>query len=141
MCAIFPGLLNVSIHVRRHVIITVSTEVNATPYQLFITGLLSAGQISDLPSLPSTTGSTLPTIGKHVQVPRSRFAPCTTLTQQIDLRFNPLQSLDYFDDVLYLLCLLLGSTCHYPVLIALHFNLNQLYWSIFLTFITILMHV
>ena len=79
----------------------VSTEGNATPYQLFVAGLLSVGQIPDVPSVPSTTASTLPTIGEHVQVPRSRFSPCTTLQQQIHLRFNPLQSLDYFEDGLY----------------------------------------
>ena len=72
----------------------VSTEGNATPYQLYLAGMMAAYTqpvVPQLPSLFSNTGTTQPARpGEHVQVPRSCFKPCSGLLQSLERSFDPL---------------------------------------------------
>ena len=82
----------------------VSTERNATPYQLYITGLLSSNTIPQtcqpLPQPPACS-SPQPRPGDTVEVPRSRFLPCSMLIHLLKNNFDPLCGQNYFDDRMY----------------------------------------
>ena len=54
-----------------------STEGSATPQQLFLAGLLVAGQVPELPNPLTSSASSLPTSNDAVAVPRSCFLPCS----------------------------------------------------------------
>lgn len=71
-----------------------STERNRSPNQLFITGMLSTSPVPAISHPPTSTVPTLPsqavpTVSAHAQplshvpVPRSTFAPCTSLIQAL----------------------------------------------------------
>ena len=79
-----------------------STEGNATPQQLFLAGLLVAGQVPEVPGPSSANIPMLPESNDHVAVPRSRFLPCSALECQLR-SFNPLSCTDYFDDGIFVL--------------------------------------
>ncbi len=77
----------------------VSTEGNATPYQLYIAGMMAANAQPVMPqvsSLFSNTGCT-PRPAEQVEVPRARFIPCSGLLQSLERNFNPLAATNYFD--------------------------------------------
>ena len=76
-----------------------STEGNATPFQLFLSGSLISNEAPVTPS--HHVSSVLPAVGEHVTVPRSHFNPCSALQHALKTRFDPLSSPNCFDDGLY----------------------------------------
>ena len=79
---------------------SLSTEHNATPYQLFVAGFLTSG-LPDL-NMPCGIQCSLPDARERVTVPRSSFHPCSVLQHQVQFSFDPLTFPNYFDDGLYL---------------------------------------
>lgn len=82
-----------------------STEGNATPLQLFLTGLLlTSNDPAFIPTPPTNNCSGFPTSLDHVTVPRSHFMPCHLLCQELQERFDllPTACNNYFDDGMYM---------------------------------------
>ena len=75
-----------------------SMEGNATPFQLFLAGSIG---MNEIPHMPASCMNAVPTPGAHIVVPRSQFIPCMLLCQELETRFDPLLSTNYFDDGLY----------------------------------------
>ena len=97
----------------------VSTEGNATPYQLFVAGLLSVGQIPDVLQYQSQLPRLYPLLVNmfkfHVHV----------LHHVLHYNSKYIYVLTHYKvwiilkmDCTSLLCLLLGNICHYLVLIV-----------------------
>ena len=72
-----------------------STEANATPLQLFTAGLIAAERAPDAPQQIGLQNVIIPSSNEHVQVPRSRFSPCVTLSCQINSQYDPCSD-DFF---------------------------------------------
>ena len=79
-----------------------STEANATPLQLFTAGLIAAERAPDAPQLVGLHNVVLPSSTGHVQVPRSKFTPCVTLSHQINSQYVPLSCDNYFDEGMFI---------------------------------------
>ena len=83
---------------------SLSTENNQTPYKLMLLGLEMQRSSQSHPS--STQGSSQPlpahlNISQHVQVPRSKFIPCSILTGELATNINPVQAALDFGRTLY----------------------------------------
>lgn len=82
---------------------SLSTEHNQTPYQLMLLGLESSespiaqhGDVGTSQPLPHHLNTT-----QHVQVPRSKFLPCSTLLGELAASINPLELSHDFGQALY----------------------------------------
>ena len=79
-----------------------STEANATPYQLYLAGLIAVDRVPQAPiSLPTLPSQQITSSGEQVQIPRSRFYPCSTLLLALRTNFDPLFTPNFFDELLY----------------------------------------
>ena len=83
-----------------------STEHNQTPYQLMLLGMIDNPPQAVISSLSSAAGlQPLPqhlNITQHVQVPRSKFNPCSALISLVTQSVNPLQESAEFGRDLYI---------------------------------------
>ena len=80
-----------------------STEHNQTPYQLMLLGLID-NPPQAVTSYLSSGSQPLPqhlSVNQHVQVPRSKFDPCSSLMSQVTQSVNPLQKSSEFGCELY----------------------------------------
>lgn len=81
---------------------SLSTEHNQTPYQLMLLGLGSSQSHGQQSSVQSTSLPPGVNVTQHVQVPRSKFIPCSTLLSLLHQSINPLQDCSDFGCTLYL---------------------------------------
>ena len=69
---------------------------------MFVAGMISTDNAPSLPTAMSNFVPPLITISDHIQVPRSRFTPCSVLTHQLESsQFDPLAYSNCFDDGLF----------------------------------------
>ena len=82
---------------------SLSTEGNATPYQLYLAGFIAVDQIPHLPysSTHLNQAQQLPQSNDHVGVPRSLFHPCNRLMLSLQGTFNPLNVQSQFETRMY----------------------------------------
>ena len=82
---------------------SVSTEHNQTPYQMIITGYINSPfvQQDSIPPQNNVLPLSLYTT-QHVQVPRSKFVPCSTLLAQLNQNINCLEDCSDFGRSLYI---------------------------------------
>ena len=57
--------------------------------------------MNEIPHMPASSMNAVPTSGAHIVVPHSHFIPRMLLCQELETRFDPLSSTNYFDDNLY----------------------------------------
>ena len=79
----------------------ISTEANATPYQLYLAGLIAVNHVPQAPHMQPSQQMQHLQSNDHVIVPRSRFHPCNTLIRSLRTNFEPLNTLCLFDKNLY----------------------------------------